>query len=102
MPVGRSRKYVHLYARQVPRVGLIARRSYATWRSSGAGDTRERWYCFATRRVRFGPIRAFASFSSDKCCVLWRARRTPRGAAVNMIYVGNCRSQPFTHDSGTR
>ena len=81
MPKGRSRKYVHLYARPVPRVGLLARRSYATWRSSGAGDTRERWYCSASRRVRFWPIRAFASFSSDKCFVPWRARRTPRAGS---------------------
>ena len=81
MPGGRSPKYVHLYARPVPRVGLLARRSYATWRSSGAGDMRERWYCSASRRERFGTIRAFASFSSDKFCVPWRARRTPRGGS---------------------
>ena len=81
MPGGRSPKYVHLYARTVPRVGLLAGRSYATWRSSGAGDMRERWYCSASRRERFGTIRAFASFSSDKCCVPWRARRTPRGGS---------------------
>ena len=54
MPGGRSPKYVHLYARTVPRVGLLARRSYATWRSSGAGDMREKMVllCVKAREIR--------------------------------------------------
>ena len=102
MPGGRSRKYVHLYARPVPRVGLLARRSYATWRSSGAGDTRERWYCSAARRGNSGRYEhLLLSVPIRVACHGGQGGRQGV-AAGNMIYVGNCRSQPFTHDSGAR
>ena len=69
---------VHLDARLVSLAGLFAR-GITLWGVIEALMTPEKAaICYATRLVRSWVIRAPASFSSGKCCLPWRARRTPR------------------------